>query len=485
MERLRKAASELKQKFTKSDLEKAIHAIIKSPEPPLKTAYYLIADRTILADDCKTINKILWEYLKPEEKDCFKILRAFQLVEALVRFGSFSFVVELSSSSQKFRGFMDYFPDGKSIEQCTMVREIVRRLLNLFAHESLLENERDEARKLREKTIGFSSISFPEGKDIEMHENFKPQDLSNSSSLLSSIRYDQDKLPIPNGFSYSSPQVNDHINNSFAHESLKSQDMYIDIQSNPAAASFIRTLDNEKKVDPPTSTPNPENKATEPNKLKNVQSKGQLSNCKTEIFGFPLKSSSNLISQNEKTIISTSEPNNVNKIQSRPSVDGKLFGIPLKKTHVAKESHSHNKSEINSNMLSFDLLSLNLDLDAPKAQTDQKPSQNFKPENAKNLFLPYEDAKAEQKSENNNTFGNLNMKNTHAKSISNLKEIGLIQDSFDFNSAFPLIKPEISSNDLVSKNLPNDLEASLMNLDDLTSSLSKSVAPMKTRLMRS
>ncbi|OMJ81214.1 hypothetical protein SteCoe_18330 [Stentor coeruleus] len=482
MERLRKAASELKQKFTKSDLEKAIHAVIKSPEPPLKTAYYFIADRTVLPDDCKTISKLLWEYLKPEEKDCFKILRGFQLVEALVKFGSFSFVVELSNSSQKFRGFMDYFPDGKSIEQCTMVREIVRRLLNLFAQESLLENERDEARKQREKTVGFSSGSFAEGNNIEMHENFKTQDLCNSSSLLSSIRYDQDKFPISNSFSSSFPQENDYSNDSLAHENLKNQDIHTEIQSNPAAASFIRILDNEKKID---LTPNPENKSIEPSKLKIIQSKDQPPNCKTELFGFPLKTSSNLKNHNEKSFTSTPEHNNLIKTQSKPSIDGKLFGIPLKKMHMGKESHSHNKSEINSNIFDFDLLSLNLDINITKTQVDQNPSSNPKPENTKKPFLINEDVKTEQKSENNNTFWNLNMKNTHTKSVSNIKEIGLIQDSFDFNSSFPIIKPEVSSNDSVLKNSPKDLEASLMNIDDLTSSLSKSVAPMKTRLMRS
>ncbi|OMJ88041.1 hypothetical protein SteCoe_10112 [Stentor coeruleus] len=483
MERIKKAASELKQKFIKSDLEKAIHAIIKSSEPPLKTAYYFIADRTILSEDCKAINKILWEYLKPEEKDCFKILRAFQLVEALVKFGSFSFVVELSSSSQKFRSFIDYFPDGKSIEQCTMVREIVRRLLNLFAHEILLENERDEARKQREKTIGFSSINFIEGKDIEMHENFKAQELTNSSGLLSSIRYDHDKLPVTNGFSYGSPEVNDYSNDYLARENLKNQEIYIEIQSNPGVASFIRTLDNEKKIDLPALTPNPESKTIESNQVKIMQNKDQFPKHKTELFGFPIKSSSNHKNYNEKSDISTPEPNNANKIQSNPSIDGKLFGIPLKKAHMP--SHLHNKSEINSNMLDFDLLSLNLDLEIPKAQNDQKTSLNSKQENPKNLFLSNEDIKTEQKSENNNIFGNLNMKNTHKKSVSNINEIRLIKDSFDFNSTFPLIKTEISSNSQVLNNLPNDLEASLMNIDDLTRSLSKSVAPFNTRLIRS
>lgn len=499
MERLKKAASELKQKFTKSDLEKSVHSVIKTSEPPLKTAYYSIADKTISLDDCRSISKIIWEYLNPEENDSNKIFRTLQLVEALVRYGSLSFVADLRSSSMKFKSFLDYFPEGKPLEQCSMIREISRRLLNLLSNQNLLDNERDDAKRQRERTMGFSSQSYADSRYGEKNEGFNNQ--SSNPYPPSGSWYDQQKIPVVEDFHYSPPQLFEAKKDIFSFDSKPAPN---NIKSTPMAPAPIRTQENPVKNS--SSIPDLfalETKTLQPNHAS-AQSPKESGPKKNELFGIPLKNPALTRNQTEKPKetfsnmpssvqvpetfpIFSNKPNvqdhfpvvsNMPKSQAKPSEEGKLFGIPLKQAN--KEPSLQGKSEINTNTMNFDFLTLNMTSEAPKSNPDPFFTIENKHEPMKNPILPMEVGKMEQKVENNNMFGNLNMKTSQNKPFNSFPIIVNTQkDLLDFDATFPVIKQNAPVKEPISKVPVQKLEATLMNIDDLFNSLSSSVAPRK------
>ncbi|OMJ79254.1 hypothetical protein SteCoe_20762 [Stentor coeruleus] len=500
MERIKKAASELKQKFTKSDLEKSVHSVIKSSEQPLKTAYYSIADRTISLDDCRSISKIIWEYLAPGENDSNRIFRALQLVEALVRYGSLSFVADLRSSSMKFRSFLDYFPEGKSLEQCSMVREISRKLLNLLSNQNLLDSEREDAKRQRERTMGFSSQSYADSWHGEKNEGFSNQ--SNIPYPPSGSWYDQQKIPVAEDFQYNPPQLFEPKKDIFSFDPSKSVPK--DIKPQTVVPTQIRTLENPTKTS--SSIPDlfaPETKTIHPNLIPAQPLKEPIPK-KSELFGLPLKNSALSKNQPEKpkdffsnipsstqvseafpifsNIPNTQDPipivsnSPINQVKS--SEGGKLFGIPLKQT--TKAPTLQGKSEINTNTMNFDFLTLNMTPEVTKNKPDPFLSIENKPETMRNPILPIETVKREQKIENNNMFGNLNMKASQNKPANSFPIIVNTQkDLLDFDAAFPVIKQNAPVKEPVSVVPVQKLEAKLMNIDDLFNSLSSSVAPRK------
>ena len=85
-----------------------------------------------------------------------------------------------------------------------------------------------------------------------------------------------------------------------------------------------------------------------------------------------------------------------------------------------------------------------------------------------------------QKNETNNLFGNLKMGGSNPKAPVMERNQPIIKynnspDPFDFEQTFPNIQPinKTPPKPIISQNL----EASLMNIDDLVISLSKSVGP--------
>ena len=64
MERIKKAAFDLKQKLGSSDAEKLVSSVLKTNEVPLKGTFYEIADKTFSSTDSKIIFRMAFASLR-------------------------------------------------------------------------------------------------------------------------------------------------------------------------------------------------------------------------------------------------------------------------------------------------------------------------------------------------------------------------------------------------------------------------------------
>ncbi|CAG9312907.1 unnamed protein product [Blepharisma stoltei] len=162
MESLKKAAVNFKDKLTKTGLERLIiESTMNDDAIPPKTTQLAIADRTISQIDIETIMRVLWENLKSPEREWKKINKTLCLIHSLLLSGSPRMVNELRDSAHKLKGFETFsYRENGVIEKGGPVRDKARQISYLLANAGLLEEERENSRRNREKYVGISSDEY-------------------------------------------------------------------------------------------------------------------------------------------------------------------------------------------------------------------------------------------------------------------------------------------------------------------------------------
>ena len=559
MERLKKVASDLKHKIGKSDSEKLVLSVIKGNEVPLKTSYYTIADMTYSSENFSMVLRVIWENLGPEERDVNKLVKTLQLVDSLVKLAHPCFITELRSNVQKFRAFLDFYNEGRSLDYGGTVRELARKILQMLNNEKALEEERESAKKQRERSVGISSDQYYNKESLKRTEN--AEGYTGKTSYSAPVNwYDQAKINLGPDQSYVPPVVEANKEGGidkdregtgkrqsvtksdlFSGMSLKQEpqktktDMVtgqygrenrekeIDIfavsggmQRNGGEAKietggdiFQLALITEKievsapirkkltigelQISSSRPAPKPEisfNEAPQP--FPAVFEENLPKQKQPDLFGMPVKAQAppqaapnpqhaqkidpfSFLSSPTETQSKISQPKQPEPVSHDK---GKLFGIPLKSNkteHQASNSHpifppgpnsiSQPKQSSNATPDYFDLLTLQV---KPEASGNVKMT-NFQ---KKEEYHPY-----------SNTFINtdpsmLRMKTEYPYQTQQLFKPVVAynsSDPFDFNSVYPTL--EVANKPQPPKVPMQNLEASLMNIDDLAISLSKSIGP--------
>ena len=176
MERIKKAAFDLKQKLGSSDAEKLVSSVLKTNEVPLKGTFYEIADKTFSSTDSKIIFRMAFASLIENNANTIKVLRSLQLIDSLAKLASVSFVNDIKNSTNKIRAFVDYFVEGKNSEHCGVVRDLAQKLLHMLGNPDVLETERENAKKQRERSVGFSSDQYSNGNNPKNYENYEAKE---------------------------------------------------------------------------------------------------------------------------------------------------------------------------------------------------------------------------------------------------------------------------------------------------------------------
>lgn len=471
MERLKKAAAGLKNKLQKTDSEKLVISAIKGNEVTLKTTYYSIADLTYSYEECKNITKVIWTNLSPDEKNAEKVLKTLQLVEALLKLAHPSCISELRTGVGKIRSFLDFYSEGKGLDYGGTVRELARKILQLMGNDQILEEERETARKQRERSVGFSSDQYSNGNMSRKNELMEGSS-KNNGYAQSAAWYEQGKInlgpdqsyvpPVPEkkqDFSKAQTEKNDLFSGMVFKQENKKEKVEV-----PVNKGFdIFQEQKKEKVEAPVNKDSDifqENKKeTAPTRKKISIGELNLGPTKTiskneglppvfesslgDLFGvqytpqkpskepekidlFSMLSNKNPLPQPEKTQTPIVEPK-------------KLFGIPLKSQKAENPIISTPKPSQPPDY--FDILSLKTDFSSESKKISEKTTEN--PQTFPMVFKPIIAYK--------------------------------LSDPFDFNSEYPtLIQPEKPQ----AKKIPiKNLEASLMNIDDLLGSLSNSIGP--------
>jgi ENTH domain len=531
METLKKAASGLKHKLSRSEAEKLTERTVKGNGVLLKNTYYDIADKTYSAEDSKSIIKIIFSVLTPDEKDVSKILRALQLSDSLIKLGSPLFINDARSGLVRYRNFINFCAEGKSPETNSSVREYTKKILAMLTDNQILENERENARKLKEKSVGYSSEQYG-------NRNFMDAGKLAASDYVSSeigdykppaSWYDEAKInlnyepkhntlsSVPNElFKDSAGRYHEHKSVGNAKNDIFSgMNFKKDTQKNKTDIFSDLEIKNKKieDVQPTFQVKNNTNEQNKPEfdifQTKTLNSvfpedtlvkislpkpqESQKFNPPKEIFGLSTskntslvsnsidkpEESSNIIIQSEFPVTKATE-----NLSSKKSDGNTLFGVPLKVKTDSKTPATINplpstlqkdvKTDLNLNksVSTNDLLNIEIKFtDHIPYKTESSHYSSLNPTIIPLDLYPnqYNTTKIIKNPIDQNIFNNMSMKNP-LNSQNQFK----VPDPFNFDLNFPVLNiPEKSS----KKILPQNLEASLMNIDELSSSLSNSIGP--------
>lgn len=429
MDKLKNFASGIKSKLTKSDLQKLLDLALNSNDPPLISVYYNIADKTQQPEDIKLILKVLADYLSPNSKDPNKILKALLLSEALISLSSPSFLQDIRQCIVKFKHFAEYNPEDKSIELIGIIRKTSQKLVYLLENEAKLQELRLQSINTKQKSSSFQPVI----EKSEQNSQVKKKNNKESVFLEPSTQnwYESAKVHIDLNEEYKPPQF-----------------------SETEKQSFIRTVPDEPQPKPSLFSGLKTRPDTQNSKLNTSKTEPRFQNF--DIFSQSLNKEE---PKEPKTQIQ-------NFTETRPQVkpDNKsLFGVPMKARYIKEDStESLDKKDslekvnqvgsvADSNKIIFDLLTLDFSTVPSMKETKDQTTAT----------------QGTGKSENSNT----------VKPKSELGNICAGYNHFAFDAEFPLISKEDSKP--AQKVNFNTLEQSLVNLDELDLSLSKSLRPRR------
>ncbi|CAG9319752.1 unnamed protein product [Blepharisma stoltei] len=158
---LKKAFTSISDKLTLTPTERLLKEAINDEEAGVPSStLYKIAELTSQPFEYPIVMRHIWDSLKSSNKQWRKILKTFQAMEILLKFGSSRCVQELRDRLEELRRFTQFYAVDKEGNRVTQVSEKARELTNILSDFSLIETERENARKQRGKFVGISSEEF-------------------------------------------------------------------------------------------------------------------------------------------------------------------------------------------------------------------------------------------------------------------------------------------------------------------------------------
>jgi epsin len=104
MDAIRRAANAVKDKITKSPLERDLGEAMNNDNwPASNTLLHQIADRSYNPDDASVIMKVIWENIRSNAKEWRKIYKTLGLIDILLKHGSTRCVQEIRDETFKIR----------------------------------------------------------------------------------------------------------------------------------------------------------------------------------------------------------------------------------------------------------------------------------------------------------------------------------------------------------------------------------------------
>lgn len=160
MDSLVKAVSSIKDRITKTPLERSLHEICSDENwGAPNTLLHEISEKTFSHEERGVIMKNVWELLKSPPKEWRRLYKVLNLLEHLLKFGSPACMNEIQDEIYKIRILQDFSYREGNEEKGIGVRDKSRYLGSLLSDKVLLEEEREKARKTWSKFTGISSES--------------------------------------------------------------------------------------------------------------------------------------------------------------------------------------------------------------------------------------------------------------------------------------------------------------------------------------
>ncbi|CAG9318486.1 unnamed protein product [Blepharisma stoltei] len=184
MESVAKAATNLSNRITKSELELLIiDCTTDDDNTPPKNVQLAIAQRTTSGTDIETIMKSLYENLRAPDREWRKINKTLGLIHTLLLSGSHQLVGELKNSLHILRGFESFsYRENGIIERGGTIRDKARQINYLLSNSGILEEERGESTRLPERHAPSSQAQY---------NSYEPRNESHNYQAPSNERIDK------------------------------------------------------------------------------------------------------------------------------------------------------------------------------------------------------------------------------------------------------------------------------------------------------
>ena len=147
MDAIKRAANKLKDKITKSPLERDLAESMNNENwGAPNTLLHSIADRSYNPDDAAVIMKWIWENTKSHAKEWRKIYKTLVLLDIILKYGSTRCVQEIRDETFKIRLLLDFSYMDSGQERGNGIREKSREIIDMISDYKRLEEEREKAR---------------------------------------------------------------------------------------------------------------------------------------------------------------------------------------------------------------------------------------------------------------------------------------------------------------------------------------------------
>ena len=158
MDVFKKAVGSIKDRIVKSPLERSVlEACSDENWGASNSTLHELAEKTFNHEDRESMMKLIWDLLKSPSKEWRRIYKVLSLIETIIKFGSAACMHDFQDEAFKIRMLQDFSFRENSEEKGTGVRDKSRYLSSLLADRTLLEEEREKAKKTWNKFAGISS----------------------------------------------------------------------------------------------------------------------------------------------------------------------------------------------------------------------------------------------------------------------------------------------------------------------------------------
>ncbi|CAD8167367.1 unnamed protein product [Paramecium octaurelia] len=197
LQAIKEAAQQIKDKLTKSPLEQTLSEATSNENwnTPTKLLQE-VAEASYGYTSCDTIMKFIWKRLDSDNREWRRILKTLNMIEYLTKNGAPRCVGEFRDNIYKIRSFSDFFLVEQGSDKGLSIRDKTKQLVDLLSNEKLIEEERESAKKIRERlaaaggvgAIG-SNTSY-QGYGSSSYEGNKPK-YGQESNSSQSTNYSQ------------------------------------------------------------------------------------------------------------------------------------------------------------------------------------------------------------------------------------------------------------------------------------------------------
>ncbi|CAK69660.1 unnamed protein product (macronuclear) [Paramecium tetraurelia] len=159
LQAIKEAAQQIKDKLTKSPLEQTLSEATSNENwnTPTKLLQE-VAEASYGYTSCDTIMKFIWKRLDSDNREWRRILKTLNMIEYLTKNGAPRCVGEFRDNIYKIRSFSDFFLVEQGSDKGLSIRDKTKQLVDLLSNEKLIEEERESAKKIRERLAAAGGV---------------------------------------------------------------------------------------------------------------------------------------------------------------------------------------------------------------------------------------------------------------------------------------------------------------------------------------